>query len=139
MSISNESQQTEEIDPSADMAQDDLDEEIRSEEPDFVFDEKKTHYPMFFLTKIPAGVRLFLRSQVPSLYMLIRSDSIPPRWLAPPSFRNCMGPYIFQFTYERYPRYESPSCHKRRSTYAIPQQHRGGGIRVLQKPPPASR
>lgn len=58
----NESQQKEEIDPSADLAQDDLDEET-----DFVFDEKQTHYPMFFLTNIPAGVRLFLGSQVPSL------------------------------------------------------------------------
>ena len=67
MSMSNESQQEKEIDPSADMAQDDPNEEASGEEPDFVFDEKKTHYPMFFLTKIPAGVRLFLRSKVPSL------------------------------------------------------------------------
>ena len=67
MSMSNESQQKEEIDPSADMVQDDLADEASGDEPDFVFDEKKKHYPMFFLTKAPADVRLFLRSKTPSL------------------------------------------------------------------------
>ena len=67
MSMSNESRQKEEIDSSADTAQDDLDEETSGEEPGFAFDEKKKHYPMFFLTKVPAGVRLFLRSKAPSL------------------------------------------------------------------------
>ena len=62
MPMCNDAQQKEEIDLSADMVQDDVNEEASGEEADFVFDEKKTHYPMFFLTKIPAGVRLFLRS-----------------------------------------------------------------------------
>jgi hypothetical protein len=64
MSISNESQQKEEIDNSVDIAQDDQDGEISDEHPGFVFDEKETHHPVFYLTDIPAGVRLFLRAKV---------------------------------------------------------------------------
>ena len=63
MSFNNESQQIEEIDPSAEMAQDDQDEETRSEQEGWVFDEKQKHYPFFFLTDVPGDVRLrtFLR------------------------------------------------------------------------------
>ena len=84
MSISNESQQKEEIDPSAEMAQNDQDRETRSEQEGWVFDEKQKHYPVFFLTDIPGDVRLrlFLRSKVLSLQMLIRSDSITQRCIA---------------------------------------------------------
>lgn len=65
MSISsNEQQQKEEMDPSADMAQDDQDEETSDEQPGFVFDETEKHCPVFFLTDIPTGVRLSLRSNV---------------------------------------------------------------------------
>ena len=67
MSISNESQQKEEIDPSAEMAQDDQDEETSSDQVGWVFDEKQKHYPVFYLTENPDGVRLFLRSKVLSL------------------------------------------------------------------------
>ena len=67
MSTSNESQQKEAIDPSADIAQDDLAEETSGEEAGFIFDEKEKHYPVFFLTKVPAGVRFFLRSKALSL------------------------------------------------------------------------
>ncbi len=67
MFISNESRQKEEIDPSADIAQDEQDEETSHEQPGFVFDEKEKYYPVFYLTDIPAGVRLFLRLKVLSL------------------------------------------------------------------------
>lgn len=67
MSISNESQQIEELDPIGNVAQDDQDEETSDEQPGFVFDEKQKHYPLFYLTDIPAGVRLFLRSKSLSL------------------------------------------------------------------------
>jgi len=67
MSISNESQQKEGIDPGADIAQDDQDEETSDEQPGFVFDENERHYPIFYLTDIPAGVRLVLSSTVLSL------------------------------------------------------------------------
>lgn len=49
------------------MAQEDLVEEVSGEQPGFVFNKKEKHYPIFFLTKIPTAVRLFLRSLVPSL------------------------------------------------------------------------
>ena len=62
MSISNESQQTEKKGPNADTSQ-----ETSDEEPGFVFDETKTHYPFFYLADVPDGVRLFLRSKVLSL------------------------------------------------------------------------
>ena len=67
MSANRASKQEEEIGPNADMAQEDLDEETSGEEPDFVFDEKKQYYPLFYLTEIPADVRLAPRSKVLSL------------------------------------------------------------------------
>ena len=67
MSANEASKQKEEIGPIADMAQEDLDEEASGEEPDFIFDEKKQYYPLFYLTEIPGDVRLSLRSKVPSL------------------------------------------------------------------------
>lgn len=65
MSTNNVSKQQEEIDPSAEIAQDNLDEEASDEDPGFAFDEKENCYPLFYLTEIPAGVRLSLRSKVP--------------------------------------------------------------------------
>ena len=80
MSISNESQQTEDIVLGADMAEEtrdqqtekigpnaDMAQETSDEDPGFVFDETKRHYPVFYLADIPDGVRLFLRSKVLSL------------------------------------------------------------------------
>ena len=67
MSTNKASKHKEEIGPSADMAQEDLDEETSGEELDFIFDETKQYYPLFYLTEIPAGVRLSLRSKIPSL------------------------------------------------------------------------
>ena len=67
MSTNKESKQKEEVEPSADMSQDELEEEASGEKPDFVFDEKKQYYPLFYLTETPGGVRLSLRSKVPSL------------------------------------------------------------------------
>ena len=80
MSINNKSQQTEDIGPSADMAEEaseqqtgkissnaDMSQATNDEEPGFVFDETKTHYPVFYLADISYGVRLFLRSKVLSL------------------------------------------------------------------------
>ena len=49
-------QQTEKICPNADMAQ-----ETSDERPRFVFDETKRHTPVFYLTEIPDGVRLFYK------------------------------------------------------------------------------
>lgn len=76
MSIDNESPQQEEIEASADIAQDDPDEETSSEGSFFEFDEKEKHFPMFFLTDPPYGVRLSIRSEGILLYILIRTESM---------------------------------------------------------------
>ena len=64
-------QQTDKIGPNADMAQ-----ETNDEQPRFVFDETKKHTPVFYLTEIPDGVRLFYNTL---LSILIGSDSMPKR------------------------------------------------------------
>lgn len=80
MSFKIESQQTEDIVPSADMAEEtsdqqtekigpiaDMAQEISDEQPGFVFDETKRYHPLFYLTDISDGVRLFFRPRVLSL------------------------------------------------------------------------
>ena len=62
MSTNNESQQKEEItfemdDPNQDEGSD----QHGINQPDFVFDEKETYHPAFFLTEVPSEVRLFQR------------------------------------------------------------------------------
>ena len=74
MSISIASEKKEDIGPSADMAEEtsdrqtekigpnaDVAEETSDKQPRFVFDETKKHTPVFYLTEIPDGVRLFYR------------------------------------------------------------------------------
>ena len=65
MSTSNDSKQKERLDSSADMEQDHLDEKTSDAEPDFIFDVKKQYYPLFYLTEIPAGVRLLPGQKYP--------------------------------------------------------------------------